>query len=369
MKKVLVFLIVIIVLVVGGGAAAYFLLGPEQLTKTLGLAPPTPTPIPSNLVPTLTPDPGFAVVVARFDIPGGTLISDTQMLETKNIPTKEYEARATNIFKGSQIGDIQGKLLNVSVRAGMVIEQSFLSVPGLSQQLPTAEKDRPRLKAYPVQVDTLTGVANQIHEGDTVDVVATFKFERRVYLPPEPAQPPVAAPGAAPQPTTPPVGSVDMKPVISTKTIVQRAKVLAIVRPPPPTPVPPPPDQQPAEPTTKGQPPAQPQAGVTSAPAPPKEEEKLVKQQITAGNWQVVLAVNDQQAELIEFSQQSGARVTLVLRGSGDNVYEQTIGASFDLLLSEFGLPLPQPENPFIFAPEVLTPQPTRTPSSKIRIP
>jgi len=78
--------------------------------------------------------------------------------------------------------------------------------------------------------------------------------------------------------------------------------------------------------------------------------------------WQVVvLALTDQQAELIELSQKLEARITLVLRGSGDTSQEKTVGATFDLLVSEFGLPMPEPENPFVFAPDVLTPQPTRT--------
>jgi pilus assembly protein CpaB len=77
-----------------------------------------------------------------------------------------------------------------------------------------------------------------------------------------------------------------------------------------------------------------------------------------------VLAINDQEAELMEFAIASEAHLVLVLRGAGDTGYEPTIGATFDLLIDEFGLPLPQPLRPYIVGVnEQLTPQPTRTPA------
>jgi pilus assembly protein CpaB len=51
--------------------------------------------------------------------------------------------------------------------------------------------------------------------------------------------------------------------------------------------------------------------------------------------------------------------ITLVLRGRGDTAVENTIGATIDLLVSQFGLPLPNPAAPAFFAPNQLTQVPT----------
>ncbi|NJN67814.1 MAG: hypothetical protein HC884_14450 [Chloroflexaceae bacterium] len=82
-----------------------------------------------------------------------------------------------------------------------------------------------------------------------------------------------------------------------------------------------------------------------------------------------MLALNDQQAELVELALHHEAKITLVLRGVGDDTYEPTLGATFDLLFAEFGLPMPEPYDPFVFSEGVLTPEPTRTPAPDIRIP
>ncbi|MCX7790106.1 MAG: pilus assembly protein CpaB, partial [Chloroflexaceae bacterium] len=64
------------------------------------------------------------------------------------------------------------------------------------------------------------------------------------------------------------------------------------------------------------------------------------------------------------FALASNARMVLVLRGAGDEAFEPTIGATLDLLISEFGLPLPYSAPPQVVGPETaLTPEPTRTPA------
>jgi hypothetical protein len=218
--------------------------------------------------------------------------------------------------------------------------------------------------------------------GDSVDVVATFKVVRRIYLPPSlgvqirggeegvgmvaeegtgEEQGAEGAPVENQQQTAPPASqsrAIETREFYSTKTIVQRAKVLDILRPPPPTPVPVAEEDQPPE-----------DAEATPTPRPQPKQGDGPPTQITEGTWFVILALNDQQAELIEFAKQSEANITLVLRGAGDSAYEDTIGTTFDLMLSEFGLPMPEPEDPFVFAPDVLTPEPTSTPRTDIRIP
>lgn len=276
-------------------------------------------------------------MVARIDLDENTFITDTEtLLDVEKIPTDLYEERQDIYILETERTEIFGKVLSVPVQAGTRIERSFLAPPGLSQQMPTAEPGRPRPKGYPLEVDTYTGVADQVQIGDLVDVVATYDVERRVYTPPLPT--PIPLPGEAPEP--PKQGNLDIINLPSTKTIVQRAKVLNIVRPPPPTPTP------------------LPEGAEPPPPAPPQQQQQQnqesgIKNKITQGQWQIVLAVSDQEAEVLEFSQKSGAKLTLVLRGVGDNVYEDTIGVTFDLVVSEFGLPLPGIDEPYIFNPEL----------------
>ena len=72
-----------------------------------------------------------------------------------------------------------------------------------------------------------------------------------------------------------------------------------------------------------------------------------------------MLAVTDQEAEIIKFSREQNNAITLVLRGRGDTATETTIGATIDLLVSAYGLPVPDPAAPAFFAPNELTQIPT----------
>jgi pilus assembly protein CpaB len=69
--------------------------------------------------------------------------------------------------------------------------------------------------------------------------------------------------------------------------------------------------------------------------------------------------VTDQEAEIIKFSREQNNALTLVLRGRGDTATETTIGATIDLLVSQYGLPVPDPAAPAFFAPNELTQIPT----------
>jgi pilus assembly protein CpaB len=284
-------------------------------------------------------------------------------LSTRNVPTAEYN-RQTEI---TNTADVVGQLLTRAVSAGQAIPRAALTDPGLSQQIPTQDPERPaRDKAYPVQVNNLSGVADQVKPGDFVDVVATFSVEREVFLP-------VGTSIEQIGDTTREV--VDRELTVqtfqSTKTIVQRAQVLRIVRPPvttaegtpvaqqPESPEEPPQDGEAIETDDTGQPIARGGRPVAQADAV-----------LTQGEWVVILAINDQEVELIEFAQSTESRIAMVLRGAEDNEFESTIGVTMDLLVSEFGLPLPRPLPPRVLSEEEsFNPDPTPTPGIPGRVP
>lgn len=371
MPRILIIIGIVLILVIAGGAA-FFFLAPPEMKQQLGVGEaPTPTP---GALPTPTEDPGKDIVVARFDLSVGTYISDTQqLLDISNLPTEDFNKRQDVLIEANQMSLAQGKVLNTLVPAGQPIEKSFLMEPGLSQQIPTARPNRPRPKAYPLVVGSLSGVADRIEKGDLVDVVLTFKVTRKVRHPAQIA--PVQAGGEGTGQvegtqgfTTIQPGSEDIMEFYTTKTLLQQVKVLAILRPPPPTPVPAAEGEGEEE-----EPEPEPEEGAEGEGEGEGEGQAQEEQQqsadhsgkpgrITLGMWQVVLAVSNQEAELLEFANQTDARITLVLRGAGDTAYESTVGTTFDLLIDEFGLPMPVPEDPFVFSPNVLTPQPTRTP-------
>lgn len=306
--------------------------------------------VPGDTIATAVPteDPGVNIVVAAVDIPANRVISDTTLLTTKNIKTVEYTANRNRYFTNP--GEVIGKLAINAIQNGQEVTQNDITEPGLSQEIPTPEEGRPPDKGYPFRVDSETGVADQVKPGDSVDVVATFRVPRRVALP--------AGSGEGDQANNaPPFESIDL---YSSKTLVQRALVLRIVRPPTPqegaTPEPGQPTPEPGvQPTVA--------VGPDGRPVTPANAGGNTGTTITAGSWILVLALNDQEAELMEFARVSEARVSLVLRGNGDAGVDQTIGASLDLLVSQFGLPEPDPEPVFVYGREVLTPLPTRTPA------
>jgi pilus assembly protein CpaB len=145
----------------------------------------------------------------------------------------------------------------------------------------------------------------------------------------------------------------------STKTLVQNVQVLRVIKPPAvpegtPTPGGAPQQEGPPQTDSSGQP-----VGEGGAAQPNQQGQPAAGETLVPGSWILVLAVTDQEAELIKLSREQGTGVTLVLRGRGDTAVETTVGATLDLLVSQFGLPLPEPAPPAFFAPSQLTQLPT----------
>lgn len=338
-------LLIGLILIVGALALLLFF-QPSILTPTGDQAALT-TALPTEV-------PVVEVVRARVDIPANTVINDSvTLLEVIEIPQTEFDAESNF----SRVTEVEGQLTTRAIRANEVIEADALTEPGLSQQLPTGEPDRARDKAYPFIVNNLSGVADQIKPGDFVDVVATFTVTRRQSYPT--GENVIQFSGADVLQLQRELTDQTLN---TTKTIVQRAQVLRIIRP-----------QVAAEATPEGGAPAEAPPASSSLPQVDEQGRPISSTEaqagvtgasVTAGIWTLILAVNDQEVELMEFSLAANARMVLVLRGAGDTDFEPTLGATYDLLVSEFGVPLPRPLPPRVVSEEeVFTPEPTLTPA------
>lgn len=319
-------------LIIVAGALAYFVLSQPQLAT-------------QDTTPQPTQELKRKIVVASIEIPNNTVITDTvTFLKTIDIPESEFAAGGGQYF--TSVEELLYKQTVRSIAFNERIRQADVTEPGLSIQIPTAPPGQPRVKAITFQVNNLSGVADQIKPGDFVDVLSSF-IVQRTYL----------RPGIDDQ------GQIVIKEEPfegqTTKTLLQNVQVLQI-RKPAPAPE--------GTPTPGGEAaPAGPPATDANGQPLPEGQQPTEGQQAQAGNantfqpgsWLLLLAVTDQQAELLKFSLEQGTGITLVLRGRGDSAIETTTGATLDLLVSQYGLPLPQPAVPAVSEPGDLTPLPT----------
>lgn len=340
-RGALLFLLIGLIIIIGG-FAAFLLLRGGATRPNAGTEPEVPPP------PTAIPL--VNVVQAAVDIEANTLLNDPTLLEVVEVPITEFDEQ--NEF--SSINDVFGKLVINPVRAGRPITRDNVRDAGLAQRLPTAAPNQPRVKAYPLVVNNLSGVADQLAVNDFVDVIATFSVERQIIRP-------------VPTVLVPEQGEYEYgetQSFLTTKTIIQRAQVLQILRPGVPTATPEGEAVQGQGEVLPAQSSSLPQVDASGQPiTSPQLENAVPGSTLTQSIWVVMLALNDQQIELLEFALQSNARIVLALRSSDDVDVEQTSGVTIDLLVREYGLPLPRPLPPRVYGSnEVFIPEPAPTP-------
>jgi pilus assembly protein CpaB len=324
-------LLLLLILLVVAAALIYFLVTQPQLA-------------PQEVTPQPTEEPTVSIVVARVDIPSNTVLTDTAtFLNTREIPESEFNASPGQFFTNPS--QLTNKQTIRQVNFDEPIQRSAVTDTGLSILIPTAQPNQPRPKAIPLRVDNQSGVVDLIRPSDFVDVLATFEIQVTVIRP----------------------GFGENNQIVfreetltgrSTKTLIQNVQVLQILKPAVPQGTPgaegaaPAPAEGSAPPATdaSGQP-IDSSAQATTEPAGSNDT-------FSEGEWFVVLAMTDQQAEILKFSGETGV-VTLVLRGRGDTTIENTIGSTLDILVSQFGLPVPGAVPPDVISPSDLTPVPT----------
>lgn len=315
-----------------------------------GLTNPTPQQTQQLLTPTAVPLK--KIVVANIDIPNNTVLTDTEtFLRLEDIPETEFNANPNQFFTSA--GELQNFVTLRTILATERITRRDVVEAGLSLKIPPGRAGQPRPKAIVFEVDNLRGVADQVRPGDFVDLIASFDVARTSIRPSTGA-------GAAGGGETPTAGVAFVETEFisqSTKTLVQNVQVLDIRKPavvePQGTPEPggvvqaPPPAEGPPQTGPDGQP-AQPNVAGTVGP----------NNYVPGARWLIVLAVTDQQAEVIRYALERSTNFSLVLRGRGDGEIENTLGVTIDILIGRYGLPVPVPVGPAVGPVTQLTPLP-----------
>jgi pilus assembly protein CpaB len=276
-----------------------------------------------------TPRPDVEVVEAALDIEQGVLISDVEsMLTMGSISGDDYAANPGVYFTNPD--EIRNLKAVMTIRGNTAVKRDQVGPAGLSLKIPTPEAGKPSLKAFPVQVNSLTGVGDLIQAGDFVDVMASFNMDVTTFRPGVPQN---ADNGTVQQMLVEQQGNEG-----SVKVLLQDVQVLDVIKPTPPPPA------------EEGQPEEAPAPTQEVAAEPTPQPQQIAKNTsattLQAGNWLVVIAVTQQEAEVLRFTLDRGIGISTLLRATGDHATERTVGATMRILIDNYGMPLPSGNPP-----------------------
>lgn len=260
------------------------------------------------------------IVVAAQDIPAYTVLKDQLLIEQT---VNRDQLKGTELMSKSQA---LGKVSKVALVKGQRLATSDLSEAGLANDIVKGKR------AVAVPVDRLNALGGLVRPGDFVDVIFSVKVTLLYVLPSRPleldtttaadrqsATLPAQAPGdpaAYVYPGEPgsrfKVQDAAGKGDPLAKVVVQDAKVLRVDVAAMPGP---------------GQP----------APTPTSSNTANAKPTDF-----VILELTDEQAELVKFILDNGASYTFALRATGDHELANTTGITFDLLVTNYQLPVPK---------------------------
>jgi pilus assembly protein CpaB len=291
-----IFILLGIVLGLGTMLAALFILStrPRELT-------PIPTAVTTE-----------KVVVAVQNVGEGTKVVP-QTVEMREVEMVDVPSGALR-----NVNQALGKIARMDIYQGQVVEESMLASEAqiLGEGLSAAILIPKGKVAIALPIDKLSSAAYAIQPGDAVDVLITMNFidvdeQSQTKLPLTLSG--ENCPGCVP--ANPQI------PRVTSQLLVQDAQVLKVgvwsgagVT-----------TTVPSRPAAEGGP------GATPPPAPPDI---------------VTLMVNQQDALVIKYARESGARVDLALRSSGDHDVITTEPVTLDYMLARFGIVVP-PKRPY----------------------
>jgi Flp pilus assembly protein CpaB len=258
-----------------------FLQGPNNGTGGPGNQPVATAPVNAT------------VVVANADIPLGTVITqdvvDT-LLATRTIPVPSIETNA--------LGDVSqsiGKTTRTAILTGQQVHSTDFQNRSVQITVPTGKR------AFPVQVNELTGVLNLLDVGDTVDLMISLRGD------------------AFPVVQVLTDGSVTVVSGINPLSIklpllLQDVQIIGVLDAPAPAPA----------------------EGQAAQPAP------STKPAITGANKLLVLAVTPQQAEVLLFARTTGTLDAILRPPSDAGQTVDTTGVILKTLVDDYGILPPE---------------------------
>lgn len=286
------------------------LFGVLLLAAAGGVAAMSLRPSGNSLLAVNTPqeppvDPMVSVVVAQIDLEKGTLINaPDEYLSTSEVPASQFNAQTQ--FSDPQA--LRDMVLTADVKAGETINSNVVRQAGLAQKIPEPDDGQPSLRAFPIQVNNLSGVADLIQSGDFVDVLGSFRLDVTTLY----------ANGQ---------GGVSEKTSQegTTKVLLQDVEVLDVVKM--------------AAPVNAENAEQEQEAPSTDTMAGETTEANVVAPK----NWFLLLAVTSDEAEILRFTLNHGINLTTVLRRTGDHTIDETIGTTMEILTETYGQPKPRP--------------------------
>ncbi|MDP9309432.1 MAG: RcpC/CpaB family pilus assembly protein [Chloroflexota bacterium] len=272
------------------------------------------TPADAQTLPP-TPEPQVSRVKAELDIQAGTVLTTTEgFLSTEMVPASQFMAGVHL----SSVEEARDMVATGTISASEPVRKDQLRKAGLAQKMPAPKEGEAPVKAFPVQVNSLSGVADLVQPGDFVDVLASFNLDVATFTP--------GAPAAGEQGTT---QSIIERPTNegATKVLLQDVQVLDVIKPAPPQ----------AEASAAPQPEGPPSEADPAAPVVPPTAGNT----LNPGQWVFVIAVTNQEAEVLRFALDRGIGITTILRRAGDHTTERTVGATMRILVDNYGMPMP----------------------------
>lgn len=253
-----------------------------------------------------TPTPAIRIVVARRVVSIDTVLKPAYVEEnfdTKEVPASEVTAENV-ITKKSQL---YNKVARATLDPDVFLREDQFVDASLSYLIPEGKR------AFPLLVDRFSGVVGRVVQEDFVDVIVSGDIELQY---PQQFPPQYDELDRTPLNINPP--SVTL---LSAKTVLQDVQVLEVIV------------------LTVTQEPVEGRPTPTPLPA---GMESLVEEPALPSTWIFILAVDDQQAEILQFAVNQKMQTQLVLRPRGDHNLVATRGITTWILIESYGLPVPQ---------------------------
>ena len=257
--------------------------------------------------PVATPTPVMVQVVSAVsDLPAYTVLtSDTLTL-------KQVDETTVLTTTARTVEEVTGLMTLRPYQAGDIISKAddALREPGVSRVLPKG------LKAFGLALQEMNTFNQGITEGDTIDIIWSRQYDVTGYT-----QPPN---GGAPE-------KVERQ-LSTTKTLLQSVQVLRVV------------SLLATAQNTSGQV-VNPSGGTTDQQQQAQQRAQAAVQAEYAADapptMLLILAVTDQQAEVIKFAREQGT-IDIALRAAGDIDPERTSGITDRILVDDYKVVMPE---------------------------